>query len=715
MGVATGSRRCEQVVHAAGVVLVLTVVSITAGGRAEPDWRSKVDAAVLAEAAHGANARFLVVMREQADVARAVDGAGDRATQGRRAVGALRRAAASQSGVLAALDSWHVPARALWVVDAVAVEAGLPVVQALASRPDVLALEYDGATLRATAEAGAASPSAPRGVEWNIARIGAPAVWAAGVTGQGIVYANADSGVSWQAPTLKRSYRGWDGSVAAHDYNWWDAIRTDLSGNGGNPCGFGLRAPCDDHSHGSHVMGIAVGDDGQGNQIGVAPGARWIACRNMDEGTGSPSTYIECLQFFLAPTDLNGQNPDPSKRPNVIGNSYGCVPEEGCTSDSLRAAVDNVRAAGIFFAAAAGNEGRGGCSTVSFPPAQYDSATSVGATDQNDGIAVFSSRGPVTADGSLRPKPDLVAPGVGVRSASRSGYVVFSGTSMAAPHVGGSVALLWSAFPELVGQVDATEKLLEDTASHLTSIEGCGGDAPTTTPNNTFGHGRIDVAAAVQAQETAVAATLSIASAAFTEGNAGTKPATLTVSLSRASTRAITVSWATRDGTASAAKDYRSGSGKLTFAPRERTKQITVALRGDREVEPDEIFEITLDTPDGATVQTGSALVTIRNDDIDRSRPALTGFRVVPAVAPARARIAVSLTSSEPARLACSIERRAATGWKIASRFTRKVRAGTQRLQLPGRRGPGAYRIGCSATDAAGNTGRTVQAPFRLT
>ena len=243
-------------------------------------------------------------------------------------------------------------------------------------------------------------------------------------------------------------------------------------------------------------MGTAVGDDGAGNQVGVAPGARWIACRNMDEGVGRPSTYIECLQFFLAPTDLDGLNPDPARRPNVVGNSYACPPDEGCSVGSLQAAVDNLRAAGVFMAVAAGNEGELGCGSVLFPPAVYDSAVSVGATDASDQIASFSSRGPVQVDGSGRLKPDLAAPGVGIRSATATGYGVLSGTSMAAPHVGGAVLLLWSALPQLRGNVDATEQLLQDTALARTTTNGCGGDTATETPNNTYGAGRIDVAAA---------------------------------------------------------------------------------------------------------------------------------------------------------------------------------------------------------------------------
>ena len=135
---------------------------------------------------------------------------------------------------------------------------------------------------------GRAAPAAPQGVEWNVQKIGAPAVWALGFTGQGLVYANADSGVTWDVPALQSHYRGWDGTAANHNYNWWDAVHSDVSGNGSTPCGFDSKVPCDDDTftsitHGTHTMGTAVGDDGAGNQIGVAPGAKWIGCRNQDE------------------------------------------------------------------------------------------------------------------------------------------------------------------------------------------------------------------------------------------------------------------------------------------------------------------------------------------------------------------------------------------------------------------------------------------------
>jgi serine protease AprX len=330
--------------------------------------------------------------------------------------------------------------------------------------------------------------------------VGAPVMWTMGFTGTGQVYANADTGVQWDHPALKSHYRGWNGTTADHNFNWWDAITTTIASTV-NPCGYSLQAPCDDYGHGTHTMGIGIGDDGAGDQIGVAPGAKWIACRNMDQGVGRPSTYISCFQFFLAPTDLNGNNAKPDLRPDVVGNSYGCPfgpPPNGetCMTDSLLNAMDNLRAAGVFMAVSAGNSGSA-CSTVSDPPAFYDSAITIGATDSSDNLAGFSSRGPVTVDGSNRRKPDLSAPGVSVRSSyPPNNYASLSGTSMSSPHVAGAVALLWSAVPWLARKVDQTEFILEASAVHYLSSQGCGGDSPYQWPNNTYGYGRIDVKAA---------------------------------------------------------------------------------------------------------------------------------------------------------------------------------------------------------------------------
>jgi uncharacterized repeat protein (TIGR01451 family) len=248
-------------------------------------------------------------------------------------------------------------------------------------------------------------------------------------------------------------------------------------------------------------MGTMVGDDGVPgapgpNQIGMAPGARWVGCRNMDAGgVGSPFTYISCYQWFIAPTRIDGSEPRPDLAPDAINNSWGCPPSEGCTDMTvLLQAVQNVRAAGILTAHSAGNSGSA-CSTVDTPGAIYDESFTVGATDSGDTLAGFSSRGPVLVDGSGRAKPDISAPGVFVRSSwPGTGYGPASGTSMAAPHVAGLTALILSAQPGLRGQVDMLEILIEQTAVPRPATD-CGSSG---VPNNLYGWGRIDALAAFE-------------------------------------------------------------------------------------------------------------------------------------------------------------------------------------------------------------------------
>jgi subtilisin family serine protease len=240
-------------------------------------------------------------------------------------------------------------------------------------------------------------------------------------------------------------------------------------------------------------MGTIVGDDGGSNQIGVAPGAQWIGCRNMDEnGVGSPASYAECFQFFVAPTRVDGSGADPSRAPHVIDNSWTCPPSEGCTDPSaLQTVVQNTRAAGIVVVASAGNDGPG-CSSISSPPAIYPEALTVGATDSTDLIWIQSSRGGVSVDGSRRLKPDVTAPGVSVRSSvPGGGYSTWSGTSMAAPHVAGQIALLISAVPGIARRPETLESCVEATALPLMDTLDCSGISGAHVPNNSYGRGRI--------------------------------------------------------------------------------------------------------------------------------------------------------------------------------------------------------------------------------
>jgi subtilisin family serine protease len=458
-------------------------------------WQAKVDPWVLARASEG-RADFLVFLSDQADLA----GAEKLATKAEKGAWVFRRlsdaARSSQPPVLAALDALGAKHRSFWVANMIQVEGGLATVAAMANRSDVARVSANPrVAFSEPLPADAARVASLTTIEWNVQQIRAPQVWAAGFTGQGIVVGGADTGYQWNHPALINKYRGWNGVSADHNYNWHDAIHSD-----GGFCGPDSPAPCDDNVHGSHTMGTMVGDDGAGNQIGVAPGAKWIGCRNMDQGNGTPATYSECFQWFIAPTNSSGLNPDPSKSPHVINNSWACPPSEGCTDPNvLETVVENTRAAGIVVVVSAGNGGPG-CSSVSDPPAIYAASFSVGATDMTDTIASFSSRGPVTVDGSGRPKPDLSGPGVLVRSCNRnSGYSVFSGTSMAGPHVAGTVGLVLSAAPNLIGQVSAIENLLKTTSVPRTTSQSCGGVAGSQIPNNTYGWGRVDALSAVQA------------------------------------------------------------------------------------------------------------------------------------------------------------------------------------------------------------------------
>ncbi len=124
--------------------------------------------------------------------------------------------------------------------------------------------------------------------------------------------AGNDTGLDWQHPAILNHYRGWNGAVADHNYNWWDA--TDTYPNG----------PADGFGHGTHTTGTMVGDDGGANQIGVAPGSQTIHCKNMDDfGGGWDDTFIECFQWDLAPWDLSGLNPRPDLAPDAVTNSWG--------------------------------------------------------------------------------------------------------------------------------------------------------------------------------------------------------------------------------------------------------------------------------------------------------------------------------------------------------------------------------------------------------
>lgn len=467
---------------------------------------------------------FLVILRDQVEPERFL------AQQELQAASTTARAAAlynelttvaqrSQAPLRAWLDEQGIPYRAFYLVNMIEVQGDLEVAQLLRRRLDIDRLVANPKVAQHDSSGQGLASYLPRfhelvvdarataALPYGLEATNAPAVWALGYTGQNIVVASQDTGVQWDHPALRVAYRGAISPTISltnpvsvtHVYNWYDAWGSD-----GRPgtCEIDPQIPCDDDGHGTHTVGTMVGDatpDGD-TIIGMAPNAQWIGCRNMVEGVGTPASYTACFEFFLAPYPQGGDpflDGRPEYAPNIINNSWGCPPSEGCDVDSLQQVVAAVRAAGQMVVASAGNKGPR-CGSVEDPIAIYDESFSIGAHDSTGLVASFSSRGPVTVDGSGRMKPDLSAPGVNVRSASvNSSYRSLSGTSMASPHTAGAVALLWSAHPELIGNVDATEQILIKSAVPV-QASTCGATGEATVPNYVYGFGRLNVLAAVE-------------------------------------------------------------------------------------------------------------------------------------------------------------------------------------------------------------------------
>ncbi len=494
-------------------ILLITAFTSVFSQNTGNTWRDKLAPEIRVAFDRGETSDLFVVFREKADVSGAWYLHGKSAKARFVYNRLLETASRTQANAIRLLRDRQASVNSFFLVNAIAVgDAGPDLVRALAELPEVSILAPDPEVNLDMPRPAPLTPADRGAIEWGIDKINAPAVWALGYTGQGITVGGADTGYEWEHPAIKPHYRGWQEQtgVANHNYNWHDAIHeiSPLSGDSipdpaNNPCGVNALEPCDDHNHGTHTMGTMTGDDGQGNQIGVAPGAKWIGCRNMERGNGKSSGYIECFQWFLAPTDLDGKNPDADKAPHVINNSWYCSYEEGCTDlavmELMRIAVSNLKASGVVVVVSAGNSGSQGCGSVSGPPAFFEESFSVGATESNDTITGFSSLGPSIIDGSFRTKPNVVAPGAAVRSCVRNGnYAHFWGTSMAGPHVAGLVALVLSARPDLAGEVDIIENIIEQTAIAKFDTMNCSDNGGQNYPNNTYGYGRVNALAAVQ-------------------------------------------------------------------------------------------------------------------------------------------------------------------------------------------------------------------------
>jgi subtilisin family serine protease len=425
---------------------------------------------------------MFVILKQQAALDSLPDGLS--VAQRRQAVFSTltKQADQSQQQIRAALDRFGVPYTPYYLVNALEVQ-GNPIVRLwLSSRPEVDRI-LDNPTLRPLAaplpvQTGNSSP--PDGLLWNLSLIKADQVWNdLNVRGAGVIVGQSDSGVDGTHPELADSYRGANGR---NDYNWWDPW-------------YHTPTPTDIGGHGTHTLGTILGD-----HTGVAPDAQWIACVNLARNLGNPSFYLDCMQFMLAPFPQVGdpfKDGNPDLGAQVLNNSWGCPDIEGCDARVFQPAMQALKAAGIFVVASAGNDGPQ-CSSLKDPPPIYPDAFSVGAIDRRGQLASFSSLGPVIVLPNSPVKPNIVAPGVDVLSSlPENTYGAFSGTSMSGPHVVGTVALMWSANPKLVGEIDLTATLLEQAASHYQgSLPNCPG--ANQVPSTAVGYGVLDAYKAVQ-------------------------------------------------------------------------------------------------------------------------------------------------------------------------------------------------------------------------
>lgn len=451
------------------------------------DPLSKVEPELWKSLETESSADFFVHLVEKADLG-AAEKLGSKEEKGLYVYDALRMTAErSQRALRSYFDTSGVTYKPYYISNKILVRGGnRELIVSLASRPDVA---YITVNHYFQLEKPRVNPRGSESIEAigdNIAFLNTGQVWGLGIRGEGTVLAGNDTGLDWQHPAIINQYRGWDGSSVDHNYNWWDATGT-----------YPLE-PADGFGHGTHTTGTMVGDDGGDNQIGMAPGAMTIHCKNMDDGGfGSDEWFSTCFEWDLAPWDLSGSNPRPDLAPDAINNSWGYG---GGGVPVFEDEIAALQAAGILVEVSAGNEGPS-CSTLR-SPGDYSSVLTTGSVSHASGVLPgtltwFSSRGPSTLSPDYL--PDIMAPGENVRSAiPGGGYENWDGTSMAGPHVTGLIGLMWSANPGLRGLVSETQQIIFNTTVPLSGQTGsnCGGNY-TTGPNNDWGYGTIDAFLAV--------------------------------------------------------------------------------------------------------------------------------------------------------------------------------------------------------------------------
>lgn len=441
---------------------LLSVNARPASAASPASLKAKMEPALrawVASAQADEKTRIIVHLKDQIDPAEMA-----RLAQGRNQRELIRalkaRAAFAQRGLKARLILRQTQGKAeniapFWVFNGLAVSATADVIQEIAALPEVSQITPDEVDVIP------AAPQAYLPPEANLSLIRADALWELGYYGQGVVVANMDTGVSLSHPDLGGKWRGGSNS-------WYD------------PYAQHPNLPTDLNGHGTMTMGVMLGGDAGGASIGVAPQAQWIAVKIFDDrGRATASAIHLGFQWLLDPDG----NPNTFDAPQVVNNSWSfggprCNLE---FQNDLRA----LRAAGILPIFAAGNFGPNPSTSPS--PANYPEAFAVGAVDNNSLIYQYSSRGPSACGEPSTIYPELVAPGVNIRTSDIFGlYTTSTGTSLSAPHAAGALALLLSAFPNLTPDLQASALI-----NGALDLGAPGAD-------NTFGYGRLDVFASYQ-------------------------------------------------------------------------------------------------------------------------------------------------------------------------------------------------------------------------
>jgi subtilisin family serine protease len=516
--------------------------------------------------------------------ARAAQGA----TQAERVIRSLQsQAEAAQQGIQQFLQDNRnsgkiVKEQHFWLINGFSLQATAEVIQALAARPDVIRVFTEE-----TFQAPAVNQSVAAGWD-NLGKINAPALWAMGYRGQGMVVASMDTGVDYTHPELAAQWRGGTNS-------WFDPY-----GNHPNPAD--LPSTCASRGHGTATMGVMVG-----KTVGVAPDAQWIAVKVFDDNCSATTTGIILGFQWLLDPDGNPSTPDA---PQVVNSSWGgsnpgCGPTDPTGKYVFQPALQNLRAAGILPVFSAGNSGAQGSDTSTYP-GNYLEAFPVGATDSLDTVAPFSSRGPNNCIAPPLTYPELSAPGVSIYTTGVGNtYTTLNGTSFAAPHVAGGLALLLSAFPTGLS-VQQQENALVSSALDLGPVG----------PDDSYGYGRLDVLSAYQwvvGHPDPILVTSTLSPAVIGESGGSVS---LNLSLNQASTLPIRVNFTASNGTATEGADYQL-PGQVIIDSGAMQQTVTIPILDDFLPETDETIKIHLTLSANAILASPQDVsVVIQDDDI---------------------------------------------------------------------------------------------------